>query len=279
MAGASNGNGSGGMARAGNGKPPLLLIHGFTGTPVMWDPLLPYLEPHHDVEAITLPGHYGGPPLGDPGAHIVDRIVDGVERQMDALGWEQAHISGNSLGGWVSLLLAGRGRALSTIAIAPAGGWELNSAEVKRAAMLFKRQAAGMKYFYPFAQELVRRPRGRTLAMYDAMAFPARLPGHLALKWLEAAKLCPSRELLLAHSPNVNYPDSISIDSPVRIAWGTRDRILPYERYSPGWRKVLPDADWVTLDPLGHVPMSDDPARIAQTILEVSTAAEATKSA
>jgi pimeloyl-ACP methyl ester carboxylesterase len=61
----------------------------------------------------------------------------------------------------------------------------------------------------------------------------------------------------------------------VRIAWGTSDRILPYKRYSPGWRKVLPDAEWVSLDKLGHVPMSDNPSLIANTILEVSTAAEA----
>jgi pimeloyl-ACP methyl ester carboxylesterase len=62
------------------------------------------------------------------------------------------------------------------------------------------------------------------------------------------------------------------LEGPVRIAWGTKDRILPFKRYSPGWKAVLADADWVTLDGVGHVPMSDDPALIAQTILEVSTA-------
>jgi pimeloyl-ACP methyl ester carboxylesterase len=257
----------------------MLLIHGFTGTPVMWDPLLPYLEPHHDVEAITLPGHFGGPPLADPGESIVETILDGVEAQMDELGWERAHIVGNSLGGWLSLLLAGRGRALSTVAISPAGGWELNSSEVKRAATIFRQQAFMLKNFYPAAQELAKRPRGRALTMSIAMAHPARLPGYLALKWIEAARYCPCRELLLQHSPRVRYPDEISIDTPVRIAWGTRDLILPYKRYSAGWRKVLPDADWVTLEKLGHVPMSDEPSRIAQTILEVSTAAEAPQSA
>lgn len=275
----TNGNGNGSGARAGSDNPPMLLIHGFTGTPVMWDPLLPYLEPHHDVEAITLPGHFGGPEFTEPGEHIVESMIDAVELQMDELGWDKAHIVGNSLGGWIALLLAGRGRAISTVAIAPAGGWELNSPEIERTKKIFQRQALGLKYFYPIAKELVKRPRGRVVALWDAVEHPQRLPGYLASQWLLAAKECPTREMLLSHSPKVRYPDSITIDGPVRIAWGTKDRILPFEGFSGGWKKVLPDAEWVMLDKLGHVPMSDDPSLIAKTILEVSTAAEAATSA
>jgi pimeloyl-ACP methyl ester carboxylesterase len=278
MAG-TNGNGNGNGASAGNGNPPMLLIHGFTGTPVMWDPLLPYLEPHHDIAAITLPGHFGGPIFTDPGDHIVESMIDAVELQMDELGWDKAHIVGNSLGGWIALLLAGRGRAISTVAISPAGGWELNSAEVAHARRIFQRQAFSLKYFYPVATQLMKRPRGRQIAIWDAVAYPQRLPGYLASQWLIASKECPSRQMLLSHSPNVKYPESITIDGPVRIAWGTRDQILPYKRFSTGWKKVLPDAEWVMLDKLGHVPMSDDPSLIAKTILEVSTAAEAATSA
>src|ERR1035437_2283199 len=117
----------------------MLLIHGFPGTPVMGDPLLPYLSEHHSLHTITLPGHYGGPALPDPGANIVETMVNAVEAQMDELGLGRAHVAGNSLGGWAALLLAGRGRALSTVAIAPAGGWRPHSPEGRRAVMLFRR--------------------------------------------------------------------------------------------------------------------------------------------
>ncbi|MGH2906529.1 MAG: alpha/beta fold hydrolase [Solirubrobacterales bacterium] len=281
MAG-SNGNGNGRSigtgVTTGNGKPPMLLVHGFTGTPVMWDPLLPYLEPHHDVAAIALPGHFGGPAFTDPGESIIETMLDAVELQMDELGWDKAHIVGNSLGGWISLLLAGRGRALSTVAISPAGGWELGSSEVTRAVAIFKRQELSLKFFYPLAQELVKRPRGRVIALWDAVGYPERLPGHLASQWLEASKGCSCRDLLIQFSGSVNAPDDLEIDGPVRIAWGTRDRILPYKRYAPRWKKILPQAEWVSLDKLGHVPMSDAPSLIAQTILEVSTAAGAAAS-
>jgi len=54
---------------------------------------------------------------------------------------------------------------------------------------------------------------------------------------------------------------------PTLIMHGTKDRILPKNRYAAGWEKVLSHADWVDLEGLGHVPMSDDPARIGLVLL------------
>jgi len=77
--------------------------------------------------APTMLGHHGGHRsptwLLDTGA-----LVDDVERRMDRLGWQTAHIVGNSLGGWVAFELERRGRARTLTAIAPAGGWSQHSA-------------------------------------------------------------------------------------------------------------------------------------------------------
>jgi pimeloyl-ACP methyl ester carboxylesterase len=59
----------------------------------------------------------------------------------------------------------------------------------------------------------------------------------------------------------------------VLLVWGTRDRILPPKRYSERLRRMLPDAEWVALDGLGHMPMSDDPELVARTISEFATRA------
>ena len=106
--------------RGGAGE-PLVLLHGFSDTWRTWELVLPALERHHDVLALTLAGHAGGPPLI---GEITDAVLaDAVERALDAHGIERAHIAGNSLGGYVALQLAARGRARSVVALAPAGGW------------------------------------------------------------------------------------------------------------------------------------------------------------
>lgn len=270
-----NGNGSGLNGGSADGaRSPMLLIHGFTSSPVVWEPVLPYLEMHHECVAINLPGHHGGPPFVVPSeGNIVDAFLDDVEAQMDALGWGQAHIVGNSLGGWLALGLAGRGRAISTVALSPAAGWELDSPATERAQKLFKRLQTSLALFKPLALELAARPRGRMLTMRDAVAFPQRLPGPLAVQWIEAAADTPCWRDLLVHAPDYNVENTVEpFDTPLRIAWGTKDRILPLRGYTAAHKRHFPDADWVMLEGLGHVPMSDDPALVASTILEVTAA-------
>jgi pimeloyl-ACP methyl ester carboxylesterase len=70
--------------RGGAGE-ALLLLHGFMDSWRTWELVLPALERNHDVLALTLPGHAGGPPL----PRVIDDSVmpDAVERAMDAAGF------------------------------------------------------------------------------------------------------------------------------------------------------------------------------------------------
>ena len=50
-------------------------------------------------------------------------MADVIEAAMNDAGMSAAHLVGNSMGGYLALLLAQRGRAASVVALAPAGGW------------------------------------------------------------------------------------------------------------------------------------------------------------
>jgi len=108
--------------RAGAGT-PLLLLHGIGAIWRAWSPVLPYLEPHHEVIVPTLHGHAGGPDLDPEVAPSVQALADGIEEELDRLGLEKVHIAGNSLGGWIGIELARRGRAQSLVLLSPAGAW------------------------------------------------------------------------------------------------------------------------------------------------------------
>ena len=58
---------------------------------------------------------------------------------MDEAGFETAHIVGNSLGGYVALQLAARGRARTVVALAPAGGWAEGDARSATLVQFFAR--------------------------------------------------------------------------------------------------------------------------------------------
>jgi pimeloyl-ACP methyl ester carboxylesterase len=51
--------------RAGSGT-PLVLLHGINASWRIWRPVLSALEEEHEVIALTLSGHRGGPPLEHP---------------------------------------------------------------------------------------------------------------------------------------------------------------------------------------------------------------------
>jgi pimeloyl-ACP methyl ester carboxylesterase len=58
-----------------------------------------------------------------------------------------------------------------------------------------------------------------------------------------------------------------SAPCPVRIAWGTRDKVLPLPRYRIPMAAAVPGAELTLIPDVGHVPMLDDPAMTADMIL------------
>jgi pimeloyl-ACP methyl ester carboxylesterase len=57
------------------------------------------------------------------------------------------------------------------------------------------------------------------------------------------------------------------VTCPVRIVWGTADRILPWPRAAARYRAMFPHADWVELEGVGHGPQLDVPLEAAELIL------------
>ena len=82
--------------------PPLVLLHGFTGSIASWEPALALLAARHRVVAIDLPGH-GGSPVPDGG---LPRVAHQLVGTLDRLGIERASWLGYSLGGRAALHVA-----------------------------------------------------------------------------------------------------------------------------------------------------------------------------
>ena len=252
--------------RGGSGT-PLLCVHGFTDTWRTWELILPAIERRHEVLAPTLAGHAGGPTLG---AEITPTTLpDALELAMDAAGFATAHIVGNSLGGFLALQLAARGRAESVVALAPAGGWARDDLSSRETLANFVTTQEQMKAAAPHADEIVSTPEGRRQATQSFTTNYEHIPAELIAHMMRGVAECAGALPLIDFALREGYQlDAASITCPVRIVWGTADQVLPWPsaaaRYREEW---LPHADWVELEGIDHCPQLDVPLETAQLIL------------
>jgi pimeloyl-ACP methyl ester carboxylesterase len=249
--------------RGGAGD-PLVLIHGLGHTWRGWRPMLPLLEESFDVLAVDLPGFGYSPPLPAGVESSPEHLADAVERAMDAAGFSTAHLAGNSLGGWISLELARRGRATTVTAISPAGlAWGREAslgAGILRAERWLARNA-------PAPDALLRHPAGRTLLAGPTFARPWRIQPDDMIEQRGLFADAPGFEPTLEKTLGVQVRGLDAVHCPVLVLWGTRDVIL-LPRQGRRFERLLPNAELRYLKGLGHVPMSDDPELLSRAITE-----------
>jgi pimeloyl-ACP methyl ester carboxylesterase len=252
--------------RGGSGA-PLVCLHGFADTWRSWELVLPALERRHDVLAPTLAGHAGGPPIEGAIGDAV--LADAVERAMDAAGFETAHLAGNSLGGYVALQLAARGRARTVVAFAPAGGWARGDESYRRTLGVQRSLVDASRSAAPHAEALVASPQGRRRATQFSTTRFEHIPAELLAHQIRGVAGCDAAFALIDHALREGWSlDAEKIACPVRIVWGTDDALLPWPAAAARFRdEWLPHADWVELDGVGHCPQLDVPLETSQLIL------------
>jgi pimeloyl-ACP methyl ester carboxylesterase len=252
--------------RGGSGS-PMVCLHGFTDTWRTWQLVLAALEREHDVLAPTLAGHAGGPAIeGD----VTDAAVaDAVERAMDEVGWETAHLVGNSLGGYIALQLASRGRARSVVALAPAGGWAAGDESFRDTLDYFTTMQRLLRDAAPHADAIVSTLEGRRRATLSTSERFEHIPHELLAHQIRGAASCTAAAPLVAYAEREGWSiDAERIDCPVRVVWGTEDKLLRWPGAAARFREEwLPQADWVELDGVGHCPQLDVPLETAELIL------------
>ncbi len=249
----------------------LVLLHGLGGTWEMWKPVIPALEARHRVIALTLPGHHGGPDYRGDGDASVAGLADQLIATLRAQGITQAHVAGNSLGGWLAIELARRGFARSVTAFSPAGGWRTD--DDYRAISIRFRIAFALIGVILFVATLFSGSTWlRKLLTKQTMEHGERLsPGEFLDSLRAMAKTRVFRPLLRTMGRDGPVAPLDPGRVPVRVAWGGCDAVIPYRRYGELFGERITGAQATTVPGVGHVPMLDDPARVVASILDVTT--------
>lgn len=244
---------------------PLILVHGIGHHWQGWLPVLDRLAATRDVIAVDLPGFGVSPGLPDGTPYTAETLADAVESFCAVLGVRDPDIAGNSLGGYIALELASRGVVRTATALSPAGFWSRGELLWCQTVLRGMRAAAQSMPFEQAARA-AENPIGRALSAGVIVAHPSRLTPTALIASTQALAGAVGFEETLESFANLMPPAPPKV--PITIAWGEHDRLLPR-------RQAVRAAKWSgqrvkLLKGCGHVPMSDDPALVAQVVLEGS---------
>jgi pimeloyl-ACP methyl ester carboxylesterase len=255
--------------RGGRGE-PLVLIHGIGSRWQVWLPVLERLEREREVIALDLPGFglSSRPAAGTPaGPASLARMLCAF---FDAHGLDRPHVAGNSLGGWIALELARRGRARSVTALSPAGFHTQAEGIFLLASLKLARAAARLAR--PDVARLMASERSRRIALFQLIGRPQRVPPFDAAESLRALADAPWFDETLDAIVRERFHGGAPLPVPVTIAWGEHDRLLLRRQAARAVHEV-PNARLLTLMGCGHVPTYDDPDAVAGVLLDGSARA------
>ncbi|AFT99018.1 alpha/beta fold hydrolase [Nocardia brasiliensis] len=248
---------------------PLLLLHGFMMSPHCWEQTATRLSIQCEVYAPAFAGHWGGEEA-DGWSVNVHTLADRIEDQLDDLGWRTCHIAGNSLGGWVGVELARRGRARTLTLIAPAGGWHVPSITHLRINLKFLSLVPVVEIGKRLGGFAINNPIAQRLALLPLSKNASAVSRADAAACIMAALHCPTMiPFLVAGLRGPGQEDLSTLTTPVRLLLAEYDRVIPNRVYARRYLKELPDsADRIVVHGVGHVPMLEAPDRIATLIAE-----------
>ncbi|HEV7690873.1 MAG TPA: alpha/beta hydrolase [Hyphomonadaceae bacterium] len=249
------------VTETGSG-PPILLLHGGSGTSAHWLPLMTRL-PGYRLITPDLPGCglsdpflYDGVDMHAFGATFVAAVMDGVQVK-------RASIVGNWLGGyWAMCAAIDRPASAERVILAggPAGGTEfpVMSAEDIQARMRETRQPGRPGFVRTMAN--TQRMPDDLLSLLDTAL---QLPG-AEETWRSVWRSTATNKMTFALRPEMP-----KLTAPVLLLWGDQDRVDP-----PGggtaraMLAALPDARASVVPDAGHLVWIDKPDECARQIVQ-----------
>jgi 3-oxoadipate enol-lactonase len=238
------------FTRRGAGT-PLVLLHGYPLDRTIWNTLAELLEGEFDLLIPDLRG-FGASDVMEADRSIIGYASD-LARLMDHLHLKKVHIVGHSMGGYVALAFA-REFPLRT------GGLGLIASQVVADSPERKvaRQSAARKIIKEGVEGV-------------AAEMALKLAPDEAVQALASSLIAKQRPLGLAVALDAmaGRPDSTdvfrSLRLPVVIVHGDADALIPVER-GREMKALLPTAHYLELPGVGHMPMLEEPAAVAEAL-------------
>jgi pimeloyl-ACP methyl ester carboxylesterase len=240
--------------------PAILLLHGFGSSLHTWDEVAARLDRDFRVIRLDLPGFglTGPDPTGDYTDARSGAVLGAL---LDALGIARAHVVGSSMGGRIAWRFAADHpeRVERLVLMAP-DGFASPGLEYGRAP-----RVGPLMQLLPLTLPKPLVARG----MAPAYADPSAMTPDLVERY-HAMLIAPGvrRAILDRMQQHVLVPPEpilAGIRAPTLLLWGAQDRMVPATN-ADDYLRAMPDARSLVLPGVGHVPMEEVPAAVADAI-------------
>jgi pimeloyl-ACP methyl ester carboxylesterase len=249
--------------------PPLVFVHGLSGSWQNWLEQLPVLADEHRVLVLDLPGFGHSPmPRGEISIAGYARLLDLLLGQ---LGIDAAAVVGNSMGGFIGaeLAIAFPQRVERLMLVSAAGLSTHNDPRTVRALPAMRRLnrvlAMSAAWLASKSDSVERRPRLRDATLNLVVRHPSRLPAALAAEQLRGAGkpgFMQALEGVVGYDVRDRLPQ---IACPTLIVWGKHDRLITVGD-ADVFAELIPNARKVVFEDTGHMAMLERPAAFNQLL-------------
>ncbi len=253
---------------AGVGPETVLCLHGLGGTKASFLPTVAALAGRYRVVAMDLPGFgESDKPIGAP--YDAEWFARAAFHTLDALGVDEAHLVGNSMGGRVAIEagLMHRDRLRGLVLLSPALAW-LRDRRWAPVVRLLRPELGLLQVTpRPVVERVVRRLIPGGGKGWAAAGVDEFLRGYLTPRG-RAAFFAAARNIYL-DEPNGDdgfWTRMSGLSTDAMFVWGRRDTLVPIA-FMKHVERALPSARHVELD-CGHVPQLERPRETHAAMLE-----------
>jgi pimeloyl-ACP methyl ester carboxylesterase len=244
-----------------NGKPPVVLIHGFVSSTYTFNKIIPLLERDFSVVAIDLPG-FGRSEKSTSFFYSYENYAKLIIKCMEHFGMDEVSIVGHSMGGQIALNIA-----------------KLIPNKVKKLVLLassgyLKSSNKLLVYssYLPFFSLYVKRTVN-SRSVIDSLRNVFYNHSHITADHIREFER-PIKEknfpkslirLLRHREGDLTSHELNKINTPTLLVWGEDDRVVPL-RVGKRLVQDLPNAELITFKETGHLVTEERPNEISNLI-------------
>ncbi|GAA0470626.1 alpha/beta hydrolase [Alkalibacillus silvisoli] len=245
-----------------NGKPPIILIHGFLASTYTFNEILPKLTEHYSVVAIDLPG-FGQSEKSTTFNYSFKNYTKLVLAIMDYFDFEDAFFVGHSMGGQIALNVARHSPSrVKKLVLLCSSGYLKKSNR-------FLRYSSYLPFFHWYAYRYFKKKDVRNVmeeVLYDHSLITDEMIEQYKQPLTDMNFYKALLRLLRHREGDLSQEALMEIDTPVLLIWGKEDEVVPLKK-GERLHQDLPNSELVVYEQAGHLITDERPEEVYEQIV------------